>query len=77
MEKNKVLVKISPEGKYVVSLDKSIKIKDCVINIIVVLRSNSYVLHKILSTKVDPLVSLIKVEKVPDSTNDMVGRFDK
>ena len=77
MGKNKVLVKISPEGKYVVSLDKSIKIEDCVINIRVVLRSNSYVLHKILSTKVDPLVSLIKVEKVPDSTNDMVGRFDK
>ena len=28
MGKNKVLVKISPEGKYVVSLDKSIKIED-------------------------------------------------
>ena len=31
------------------------------------------VLHKILPSQVDPLVSLMKVEKVPDSTYDMVG----
>ena len=30
-------------------------------------------LHKILPSQVDPLVSLMKVEKVPDSTYDMVG----
>ena len=77
MGKNKVLVKISPEGKYVVTLDKSIKIEDCVINTRVALKSDSYVLHKILPTKVDPLVSLMKVEKVPDSTYDMVGGLDK
>ena len=39
--------------------------------------SDTYVLHKILPTKVDPLVSLMKVEKVPDSTYDMVGGLDK
>jgi 26S proteasome regulatory subunit T6 len=77
MGKNKVLVKINPEGKYVVSLDKSIKIEDCVVNSRVALRSDSYVLHKILPTKVDPLVSLMKVEKVPDSTYDMVGGLEK
>lgn len=43
----------------------------------VALRSDSYSLHKILPNKVDPLVSLMKVEKVPDSTYDMIGGLDK
>jgi 26S proteasome regulatory subunit T6 len=42
-----------------------------------VLRSDSYTLHKILPNKVDPLVSLMMVEKVPDSTYEMVGGLDK
>jgi 26S proteasome regulatory subunit T6 len=46
-------------------------------NIRVALRSDSYSLHKILPSKVDPLVSLMMVEKVPDSTYDMVGGLDK
>ena len=41
------------------------------------MKSDNYLLHKILPTKVDPLVSLMKVEKVPDSTYDMVGGLDK
>ena len=32
---------------------------------------------QILPSKIDPLVSLMKVEKVPDSTYDMVGGLDK
>jgi len=32
---------------------------------------------QILPNKVDPLVSLMMVEKVPDSTYDMVGGLDK
>lgn len=46
-------------------------------NVRVALRSDSYTLHKILPTKVDPLVSLMKVEKVPDSTYDMIGGLDQ
>ena len=42
----------------------------------VALRNDSYALHLLLPTKVDPLVSLMKVEKVPDSTYDMVGGLD-
>lgn len=76
MGKNKVLVKISPDGKYVVNIDKSIKIEDCIPNTRVALKGDSYVLHKLLPTKVDPLVSLMKVEKVPDSTYDMIGGLD-
>jgi len=78
MGQNKVLVKINPEGKYVVDLDKSqIDIKDLVPNTRVALRNDSYTPHKILPTKVDPLVSLMKVEAVPDSTYDMIGGLEK
>jgi len=34
-------------------------------------------LHRILPNKVDPLVSLMRVEKVPDSTYEMVGGLNK
>lgn len=77
MGQNKVLVKINPEGKYVVDLDKDIDIKDLKPNTRVALRNDSYTLHKILPTKVDPLVSLMKVEAVPDSTYDMIGGLEK
>jgi len=77
MGQNKVLVKVHPEGKYVVDLDKEIDIKACLPNTRVALRNDSYTLHKILPTKVDPLVSLMKVEAVPDSTYDMIGGLEK
>jgi len=77
MGKKKVLVKVHPEGKYVVDIDKSIKIEDIKPNLRVALRNDSYTLHKILPSKVDPLVSLMKVEKVPDSTYDMIGGLDQ
>jgi len=108
MGKNKVLVKVHPEGKYVVDLDKSIDVSKITPNLRVSLRNDNYSLHKvapffgirdrqltdfadlffflsfaffphtqILPNKVDPLVSLMLVEKVPDSTYDMVGGLDK
>ncbi|CAM9702451.1 unnamed protein product [Ectocarpus fasciculatus] len=77
MGKKKVLVKVNPEGKYVVDIDKDIDVNKCTPNTRVALRNDSYVLHKILPTKVDPLVSLMKVEKVPDSTYDMIGGLEK
>ena len=58
-------------------MDKSIKIEECTPNTRVALKSDNYILHKILPTKVDPIVSLMKVEKVPfDSTYDMIGGLD-
>merc|ERR1712228_773671 len=77
MDKKKVLVKVHPEGKFVVDLDKNIDINDVTPNCRVALRNDSYTLHKILPNKVDPLVSLMMVEKVPDSTYEMVGGLDK
>lgn len=77
MGQKKVLVKVHPEGKYVVDLDKGIDINSLKPNTRVALRNDSYTLHKILPTKVDPLVSLMKVEAVPDSTYDMIGGLEK
>merc|ERR1712086_430651 len=73
----KVLCKVHPEGKYVVNLAKDIKMDDVKPNLRVALTNDSYALHKILPSKVDPLVSLMKVEKVPDSTYDMLGGLDE
>merc|ERR1711964_614292 len=77
MGKTKVLVKVGQDGKYVVGIEKNIEITDCQPNRRVALRSDSYVLHKIMPSHVDPLVSLMKVEKVPDSTYDMVGGLEQ
>merc|ERR1711966_202071 len=61
------------DGKYVVDVDRKIDIKPLKPNVRVACKSDSYLLHKILPSQVDPLVSLMKVEKVPDSTYDMLG----
>lgn len=68
---------VHPEGKYVVDIDKSIDITKLTPSTRVALRNDSYVLHLVLPSKVDPLVNLMKVEKVPDSTYDMIGGLDQ
>eukprot|EP00850_Spirogloea_muscicola_P023076 SM000327S12480 [mRNA] locus=s327:92164:95071:+ [translate_table: standard] len=68
---------VHPEGKYVVDVAKNIDITKVTPTTRVALRNDSYVLHLMLPSKVDPLVSLLKVEKVPDSTYDMIGGLDQ
>uniref|UniRef100_A0A915KMG5 Proteasomal ATPase OB C-terminal domain-containing protein n=1 Tax=Romanomermis culicivorax TaxID=13658 RepID=A0A915KMG5_ROMCU len=60
MDKKKVLVKIHPEGKYVVDLDKNIEAKTLVTNARVALRADSYSLHKVLPNKVNRIDVLRK-----------------
>jgi 26S proteasome regulatory subunit T6 len=76
MGKKKVLVKVGNEGKYVVDIHPSIDIAQLTPTVRVVLRHDSYQLHKVLPNKIDPLVSLMMVEKVPDSTYDMIGGLE-
>jgi len=57
MDKKKILVKVHPEGKFVVDIDKNIDVAEITPNCRVALRNDSYTLHKILPNKVDPLVS--------------------
>jgi 26S proteasome regulatory subunit T6 len=61
----------------VVDFSDSIPLSALTPNLRVALRSDSYKLHSILPNKIDPLVSLMMVEKVPDSTYEMVGGLDK
>jgi len=77
MSKDKILVKLHPEGKYVVKVDPEVDNTKIIAGARVALRNDSYVLHKILPTRVDPLVSLMRVEKVPDATYEMVGGLTK
>ena len=66
-----------PEGKYVVDVAKDIEIEKLKTGERVALNNDSYSLHLVLPSLVDPLVSLMKVEKVPDSTFDMIGGLDQ
>ena len=77
MGKNRVLVKQGNDGKYISDIGPKVDAAKLTANTRVVLKSDSYEVHRILPTKVDPLVSLMKVEKVPDATYDMVGGLDK
>ena len=61
----------------VVDFDSEIDLADLKPTLRVALRSDSYTIHKILPNKVDPLVSLMMVEKVPDSTYEMIGGLDE
>jgi 26S proteasome regulatory subunit T6 len=52
MDKKKVLVKVHPEGKFVVDVDKNIDITKLTPNTRVALKNDSYLLHKVLPNKV-------------------------
>lgn len=52
MGKNRILVKVHPEGKYVVDLDKDIDINKVIVGARVALRNDSYTLHILLPSKV-------------------------
>jgi 26S proteasome regulatory subunit T6 len=79
MGKGKVLVKLGGgQGKHIVEIDKNIEPGELKANTRVALRSGSYAIHFILPTKVDPLVSLMKVEKAGSaSTYDEIGGLSR
>lgn len=76
--KDAVLVKTASDSKLIVKVDKTIKIEDLKVGARVTLKSEEKLkINRIIPSKVDPLVSLMKVEKVPDSTYDMIGGLDE
>jgi 26S proteasome regulatory subunit T6 len=73
-----VLVKTSSDTKLIVKINKAIKLDELKVGARVTLKSEEKLkINRIIPSKVDPLVSLMKVEKVPDSTYDMVGGLDE
>lgn len=78
MGKGKALVKLHPDGKFAVDVDtKAVDISKLKTGQRVGLKSDSYKLYRLLPSKVDPLVSLMMVEKVPNATYDMIGGLDE
>ncbi|KAI5189322.1 26S proteasome regulatory subunit T6 [Nematocida sp. AWRm77] len=73
MGKNVVLVKTTAEGKHLVQVEPQVDYDQLKPGMRVALRSDTYALYRVLPSKVDPLVSLMMVEKTPDSTYDMIG----
>jgi len=68
-----VLVK-GGDGKQIVKADKKIKMEELVPNARVTIKTDEKnLINRILPSRVDPLVSLMKVEKAPDSTYDSIG----
>jgi 26S proteasome regulatory subunit T6 len=61
----------------VVDVSENVDISKLTVGKRVTLLSDSYKLEKMLPSSVDPLVSLMMVEKVPDSTYDMIGGLDQ
>ena len=61
----------------VVDISDAVDISKLTVGKRVTLLSDSYKLEKMLPSSVDPLVSLMLVEKVPDSTYDMIGGLDQ
>ena len=77
MGKRKCLVKAN-DSKYIVEVDRTLNAKDLVANTRVALKDHEGMkLHMIMPNKKDPLVSLMKVEKIPDSTYDQIGGLEQ
>ncbi|KAI5192882.1 26S proteasome regulatory subunit T6 [Nematocida minor] len=77
MGKNIVLAKTTAEGKHLVQVEPQVEYDALKPGMRVALRSDTYALYKILPSKVDPIVSLMMVEKSPDSTYDMIGGLNE
>lgn len=78
MNKESVLVKTSSDGKLIVKVGDEVKLEDLKPGTRVTLKSEEKLkINRILPKKVDPLISLMKVEKVPDSSYDMVGGLEQ
>lgn len=75
--KDKALVKMNSEGKYIVTINKNIDQTKLKTNVRIALKKDNYEITRILPTTSDPIVSLMKVEKIPDSTYDMIGGLKK
>lgn len=77
MGKTKVLAKMYPEGKYIVDVHPDVDITKLTPSMRVAMKSDNHQIYRILPKQIDALVSLMMVEKVPDSTYEMIGGLDQ
>lgn len=77
MAKNKCLVKKHGDEKIIAEVNSSVDTALLVPNARVATHKENSEILKVLPSLIDPLVSLMKVEKVPDSTYDMIGGLEQ
>jgi len=77
MSQDKCLIKTRGDEKTVVKVATDIDKSLLVPNARVATEQRTRAIYKVLPSLIDPLVSLMKVEKVPDSTYDMIGGLDQ
>ena len=65
------------DGKYICKIGKDVDKSELKTGTRIALEADSYKVHKVLPTKVDPLVSLMRVEKVPDANYEMIGGLNR
>ncbi|KAK8790036.1 hypothetical protein WA158_006816 [Blastocystis sp. Blastoise] len=76
-DKTRAIVKGTMDSEQIVSIEDNIPIEKVKPNVRVALSSDSNSICRIMPSKVDPIVSLMKLEKVPDSTYDMCGGVEE
>ena len=76
MSKDKCLIKKHGDEKIIAKVDNKIDKSLLVPNARVATDKHTSEVMKVLPSLIDQLVSLMKVEKVPDSTYDMIGGLD-
>lgn len=77
MSKDKCLVKKHGDEKIIANVNSKIDKALLVPNARVATDKHTSEVMKVLPSLIDPLVSLMKVEKVPDSTYDMIGGLEQ
>ena len=77
MDENQFLVKASMEGRWVVAANPGVQKKLLKAGTRVALNNDSLRIDRVLPTKVDPLVSLMRVERVPDADFTAVGGLEE
>jgi len=77
MSKDKCLIKKHGDEKVIAAVDPKIDKTLLVANARVASAKDDSKVFKVLPSLIDPLVSLMKVEKVPDSTYDMIGGLEQ
>ncbi len=77
MSKDKCLIKKHGDEKIIAKVDSKIDKALLVPNARVATDKHTSEVIRVLPNPIDPLVSLMKVEKVPDSTYDMIGGLEE
>ena len=71
-----ILVRINADGKFIVHASSSVNENLLKTGCRVALKSDSYLIYKILPQKIDPLISLMRIENIPNSTYKSIGGLD-